>query len=160
MPILSVPYRQEYGLAVVKLWRQAFQRAMGLPEQNALAELSGHLDFFISLDPANHHILMESDTSTIVAFMSLSPGSLDHLYVHVDWQGQGLGGQLLDRAKSLSGDGLELYTFARNTGAQHFYLSRGFKEVARGYASSGDNPWATSPDELADIRYRWEPIPH
>ena len=158
MPIRSVEYRPEYGLEVVKLWRRSFQRAMGLPEQDPYDELIGHLDFFTSLDPAGHHLLMESDTSSIVAFMSLSPGYLEHLYVHVDWQGQGLGSRLMARAKSRSSEGFDLHTFQLNTGAQAFYLSHGFQEVARGYAREADNPWATSPDQLADIRYRWEPL--
>ncbi len=157
MPIRGVGYRPEYGLEVVKLWRRAFQRAMGLSEQDPFEELDGHLDFFASLDPACHHLLIESDSSTIVAFMSLSPGYLAHLYVHVDWQGQGLGRRLLEQAKALSGRGLELHTFARNTSAQAFYLSQGFAEVERGFADIDDNPWATSRDQLADILYRWNP---
>jgi ribosomal protein S18 acetylase RimI-like enzyme len=156
VPISSVDYRPEYGLEVVKLWRRAFQRAMGLPEQDRFEELSGHLDFFASLDPAGHHLLLEPESSRIVAFMSLSPGYLNHLYVHVEWQGQGLGRRLLENAKSSSGGRIDLHTFQLNTGAQAFYLSQGFREIERGFAAAEGNPWATSQTQLADIRYRWE----
>jgi len=152
-----VRYRPEYGLEVVKLWRQSFQRAMRLPEHNDFDELSGHLDYLTSIDPATINLLIEPASSQIVAFMSLSGDYLRQLYVHVDRQGQGLGSQLLNRAKAESGGGLELYTFERNVGAQAFYLAHGFREIERGQAAAEDNPWATSPDQLADIRYRWDP---
>ena len=157
MPVQCVEYRPEYGLEVVKLWRRSFQRAMGLPEQDRFEELSGHLDFFAGLDPAHHRLLMETDASRIVAFMSLAPGYLEHLYVDVEWQGRGLGTRLLNEAKTDAGAGIELHTFQLNTGAQAFYLSQGFREIERGFAAAADNPWATSAAQLADIRYRWEP---
>jgi ribosomal protein S18 acetylase RimI-like enzyme len=155
--IQSVGYRPEYALELVKLWRGAFQRAMAIEEHNRFNELSGHLDFFATIDPASLHVLLDTTTSEIVGFMALSDGYLNHLYVHVDRQGQGLGSRLIDHAKSRCPERIELHTFQRNTSAQKFYLSHGFREIERGFAASEDNPWATSPDQLADIRYRWEP---
>jgi hypothetical protein len=45
----------------------------------------------------------------------------------------------------------------QNTGAQAFYLAHGFREIERGQADAADNPWATTTEQLADIRYRWDP---
>ena len=94
-------------------------------------------------------------TSQIVGLLTLSGDALDHLFVHVDYQRAGIGKKLLDEAKARSPQGLTLYTFQRNTGAQQFYLSQGFVETARGFASFDGNPWAQSKSDLADIRYEW-----
>ena len=152
-----VAYRPEYALEVVKLWRRSFQRAMGLEEQNRLGEVRGQLDFLSTIDPASIHVAMDPASSAVLGFMALSEGQLDHLYVHVDCQGMGLGNTLLNLARTQSPGGIELFTFQRNRLAQRFYKSRGFKEVRRGFASFDDNPWATEREQLADIKFRWEP---
>ena len=157
MAVEQVAYRPEYALEIVKLWRLSFQRAMGLPEQNEFADLSGQLDAFSRIDPNTIRLLMDTDTSTIVAFMAFRPGWVDQLYVHVDWQGRGSGLKLLNQAKAESPDGLQLYTFQRNENARAFYLAQGFEEAQRGFAGAEENPWATSREELADILYVWQP---
>jgi GNAT superfamily N-acetyltransferase len=150
-------YRVEYGLEVVKLWRRAFQRAMGLEEQNRQEQLLDQLEFFARLDPATISVAVDVATTDILGMMVQNGKSLDHLYVHVDHQGHGLGSGFIRLAKERSPTGVELYTFQKNTGAQAFYCAHGFVEVERGFADKADNPWASSSDELADIRYRWTP---
>ncbi len=157
MAVEQVAYRPEYALEIVKMWRLSFQRALAIREHNELDDLSGHLDAFTRIDPAHLVVLMETTTSQIVAFMAHRPGWVDQLYVHVDWQGQGFGSQLLNQAKAASAEGLQLYTFQRNHNAQAFYLAQGFREVQRGFAGAYENPWATSQEELADILYAWQP---
>ena len=157
MAVEPVDYRPEYALEIVKMWRLSFQRAMGLPVKNEFSDLSGHLDAFSRIDSSAIHLLMDTDTSTIVAFMAFQPGWVDQLYVHVDWQGQGLGSQLLNDAKARSPEGLQLHTFQRNENAQAFYQAHGFQEVQRGFAGADENPWATSREALADILYAWQP---
>lgn len=157
MPVERVDYRPEYALEIVKMWRLSFQRALDIEVHNRFDDLSGHLDAFTRSYAANATVLMDTNTSEIVAFMSLRPGWVDQLYVHADRQGRGLGGQLLNQAKAESPEGLQLYTFQRNTGAQAFYLSQGFTEVERGFADFEGNPWATEKRELADILYAWQP---
>ncbi len=150
-------YRPEYGLEVVKMWRQSFQRAMNLPEQNQRDDLNHHLDYFCAIDPSSIRIAIDCSSSTIAGLMVLASGQLDHLYVNVEYQGLGLGSNLLNEAKTLSSRGIELFTFQRNSQSQGFYERHGFVEIERGYAEPEDNPWASSKEELADIRYRWTP---
>ncbi|MYE13417.1 MAG: GNAT family N-acetyltransferase [Gammaproteobacteria bacterium] len=152
-----VDYRPEYALELVKMWRRSFQRAMGLEEQDDSGEVSAQLDFLSAIDPATIHVAMDPESSTVVGFMVLSGEKLDHLYVHVDYQGLGLGTTLLNLAKQKSPAGIELFTFQRNQAAQDFYRSRGFREVQRGFAGFQDNPWATRREQLADIKFRSEP---
>lgn len=152
-----VAYRPEYALELVKMWRRSFQRAMGLPEQDDFGELSAQLDFLSAIDPTTIHVAMDPGSSTVLGFMVLSGAKLDHLYVNVDCQGLGLGTTLLNLAKRKSPAGIELFTFQRNQAAQDFYRRGGFREVRRGFASFGDNPWATRREQLADIQFRWAP---
>ncbi len=152
-----VEYRPEYALELVKMWRRSFQRAMGLQEQDNFGETSAQLDFLSAMDPATIHVAMDPPSSTVLGFMVLSGAKLDHLYVHVDYQGLGLGTTLLNLAKRKSPAGIELFTFQRNQAAQDFYRRRGFHEVERGFAGFDDNPWAANREQLADIKFRWEP---
>lgn len=152
-----VDYRPEYALELVKMWQRSFQRAMGLAEQDDFGELAGQMDFLSAIDPARIHVAMAPGSSTVLGFMVLSGTRLDHLYVQVEYQGLGLGTALLNLAKRKSPAGLELFTFQRNEVARGFYMRRGFKEVGRGFASFDDNPWATDREQLADIKFRWEP---
>ncbi|MEM7221152.1 MAG: GNAT family N-acetyltransferase [Pseudomonadota bacterium] len=152
-----VGHRPEYALELVKMWRQSFQRAMGLPEQNRSDDLIGQLDYFCTIDPAAIQVAIDTSSSTIAGFSVLQAGELDHLYVNVRYQGQGLGSKLLYDAKSRAPNGVKLYTFQKNTRAQAFYLSHGFVELERGFADFEGNPWASSKEELADIRYGWTP---
>ena len=151
----SVEYRPEYGLETVKMWRQSFQRAMGIDEHNNYNELSKQLDYLCSIDPASIRVVIHNFSSTIVGFMVATPGELHHLYVHVDYHGRGLGTMLLNEVKSQSPLGLELYTFRRNKIAQNFYMKHGFMEIARGFAEAATNSWATTQEDLADLKYRW-----
>src|SRR5262245_26721733 len=63
----------------------------------------------------------------VVGFASLSATFLDHLYVHPDAQGGGLGKALLDWAKQQRPEGLELWLFQANVGARRFYERHGFR---------------------------------
>ena len=139
------------------MWRCSFQRAMGLEEQNRLDEVREQLRFLSTIDPASIRVAMDPGSSTLLAFMVLTGRDLDHLYVHVDHQGSGIGTALLNRAKRESPEGLELFTFQRNHGARRFYKRRGFEEVRRGFARLEENPWATGTEQLADIQFRWRP---
>lgn len=152
-----VEYRPEYALELVKMWRRSFQRAMGLEEQDDSGEVCAQLDFLSAIDPATIHVAMDPGSSTVLGFMVLSGAQLDQLYVHVDCQGLGLGTTLLNLAKQKSPAGIELFTFQRNQAAQDFYRRRGLHEVERGFAGFEDNPWATNREQLADIKFRWEP---
>lgn len=150
-----VGYSPEYGLGVVKVWRQSFQRAMNLQEENQSDDLNGQLDHFSSIDPAHIQVAIDTPSSTIAGFIVLAAEELDHLYINVAYQGLGLGSRLLNEAKAKSPQRIELYTFQKNKRAREFYESHGFVEIERGIAELGDNPWASSQEELADIKYVW-----
>ena len=150
-------YHIAYASELVKMWRRSFRRAIGVEEHNRYDDFSGQLRYFLSLDPEKIDMVIDLGNSRVVGFMVLDGGSLDQLYVDIDYQGMGIGTQLLKLAFERSPAGLELYTFQLNKKAQAFYLSRGFEEIERGTAGKAGNPWATDESQLRDIKYRWLP---
>lgn len=150
-------YIPEYGLEAVKMCRRSLQRALGIEEHNRWEELEVHLSYFRGLDPSAITVAVDAGSSSIVGLMTLMDEELHHLFVHVDYQGQGIGSEFLGRAKSARPLGLCLYAFQKNKGAQQFYLAHGFQEVGRGYADFETNPWAETKEDLADIKYQWTP---
>lgn len=71
------------------------------------------------------NVVVADDAGTVVGFCAFKEGSLDHLYIHPDYQRQGLGAQLLERAKQ-GNDLLRLWVFQKNHGARSFYEQHGF----------------------------------
>jgi len=143
---------------VTSIWRTSFQRAMGLTSDDFPDDFdqhARHLDESIAVE--NQIFLMKHvDSEEIIAFMALCDDWVNHLYVHVDYQGQGLGTRLLNLAKESSAGTLRLYTFQANINAQRFYEKHGFIIHARGMADLADNPWAKDSSLLADIEYHWQ----
>jgi GNAT superfamily N-acetyltransferase len=83
-----------------------------------------------------------------VGFIGLSPGWLDHIYVDPDAQNSGIGTALLDHAKHLQPNGLQLWAFQRNDGAHRFYLRHGFHVAER-------TDGAENMEKEPDARYEW-----
>ncbi len=82
----------------------------------------------------------------VAGFFSLNGEKLEHLYVHPDHQSVKVGSTLLDQARVLSPDRLQLYTFARNQGARRFYERHGFRAIAFGQDNEENEP---------DVLYEW-----
>jgi GNAT superfamily N-acetyltransferase len=83
----------------------------------------------------------------VVAILVLRDRWIEHLYVDPEWTGQGLGSELLGRAKQVHPDGLDLWTFESNTDARRFYERHGFIAVG---STDGDNE-----EGAPDVHYRW-----
>lgn len=86
----------------------------------------------------------------LVGVLVLDGDWVDQLYLTPAATGHGLGSRLLDLAKSLRPDGLQLWTFQSNLGAQRFYERHGLVTVER---TDGCGNEEHSPD----IRYEWRP---
>ena len=150
-------YQPEYGLETVKMWRRSFQQALGIEQHNRLEELADHLEHFKTFDPKSIQIALNTQKSEVVGFKTQEGEELHHLFIHADYQGQGIGSRFINEAKKQSPSGIYLYTFVLNLGAQRFYQHHGFHEVERGFADLAGNPWASTKQQLADIRYHWSP---
>ena len=75
---------------------------------------------------------------------------LQHLYVAPEFQGGGLGTELIERAKTRRPTGFRLWVFQKNNGARRFYEKNGLRVVELTDGSANDE---REPDAL----YEWVP---
>lgn len=94
------------------------------------------------------HVLKEDNV--IAGLMMVEDGYLHHLYVDPKFHNKGYGKMLLDKAKELSFDGLQLWVFEQNKGAIKFYEREGFVLVNKRDEKEQDNE-----EGLADRKYTW-----
>lgn len=143
-PIQIIAYDEKYALDTVKMWRASMEKALGVVDHHGWEEQLNYLETIV----AEHSVYLgiEEDTDKVVGMMAVGGSELDQLYIHVDYQGMGIGSQLLNLAKELSPGKLQLYTFEVNKMAQLFYEKHGFTIIARGIESQSG---------MADIRYEW-----
>ena len=96
---------------------------------------------------ANNVVWVAEVAGAVAGYIAFHDGWIDHLFVHPDHQGRGLGPVLLDKALE---DGAErqLWTFQQNTRARAFYEKRGF--VAAEFTDGEGNE-----EKTPDVRYVW-----
>lgn len=82
-------------------------------------------------------------------FITLRDGWVDHLFIHPDRQGRGIGPSLLQKAFDQGGP-VQLWTFQQNARARRFYEARGFRPVE---FTDGDG----NEEKTPDVRYLWSP---
>jgi GNAT superfamily N-acetyltransferase len=98
--------------------------------------------------PQREAWLVESDDRRVLAMLVLDEDWIDQLYVDPGSTGMGLGSRLVELAKSNRPAGLQLWTFASNTGARRFYERHGF--VVAEMTDGSDNE-----EQAPDVRYVW-----
>ena len=153
--VVFVDYLPRYGPELVQMWRNSFERAVGVSNPHPFED---HLRFLDEELSQSHSVVvaLEEEGCKVIGFIAFTPKKISQLYVHVGHQKRGIGSRLLDIAKEKSHGCLRLFTFERNRSAQRFYQSRGFRIVARGFEESM---------QLEDIEYEWcanqmGPAPH
>lgn len=91
--------------------------------------------------------IAEDPPGALAGILVLDGPWLEQLYVEPTMTRRGIGASLVRLAKRERPEGLRLWTFASNAGAQRFYQRHGFVETRR---TDGDN------EECApDILYVW-----
>jgi len=138
-----VPFHERHTAELVSMWRASFERAVGVRDPHPIEEQTR---FLLGDVVPNNDVRVALADGRVVGFIAAKRDSISQLYLHVDYQGRGLGTHLLDWAKARSGGSLWLYTFENNTGAQRFYESHGFVVTQRGF----EPEW-----KLRDLRYEW-----
>lgn len=140
-----VEYSHRYGRELVKMWRDSFERAVGVANLHPFDEQLQFLEERLATE-YRVVVVLERSTSKVVGFMASTPDTISQLYMHVDHQNQGIGSVLMNLAKRQSGGRLRLFTFRKNENVQRFYKRHGFRIVRFGFENELG---------LEDIEYEW-----
>lgn len=139
--------RAEDAQAIAVVLRTAFR--VSLPFIPELHTAEQDLWFVRERMLVRDEVWVAEEGGAVVGFIGFRDGWIDHLYVHPDWQGRGIGPQLL--AKPLaSRQARRLWTFQKNARARKFYEDRGFRLVE---LTDGSGNEEKEPDAL----YEWRP---
>ena len=85
----------------------------------------------------------------VVGYIGYREGWIQHLFIHPQNQGAGIGPALLAKALAAQAP-MQLWTFQQNTRARRFYEARGFRAVE---FTEGEG----NEEKTPDVRYLWEP---
>jgi GNAT superfamily N-acetyltransferase len=97
----------------------------------------------------NNEVWVADDDDRVSGYIAFTPDWIHHLYVHPDFQGRGIGPQLLALAMA-DGRPRRLWTFQQNDRARRFYEKRGFVLLE---LTDGSGNEEQTPDAL----YQWRP---
>lgn len=100
--------------------------------------------------PSKQECWIARNNGRIAAFLAITPGWIDHLYVHPFAQGCGHGTALLEQAKRTLPKGFELWTFQQNRRARTFYDNSGLYVTERTDGRRNE-------EYLPDLKYVWRP---
>ncbi|MED3563779.1 GNAT family N-acetyltransferase [Bacillus xiapuensis] len=140
---IIVQYNPAYGEQTVRLWRDSKERAIG---QKEIHSFENHIYFLNNILSEQYQIDLALVDDKVVGMIAYNEREISQLYIHIDYQGIGIGQTLLDKVKEQSSGRLTLYTFEVNEKAQRFYEKNGFKIIGRGHENE---------ENLPDIQYEW-----
>ncbi|MFB8422580.1 GNAT family N-acetyltransferase [Priestia megaterium] len=138
-----VHYHPQFAEATVKMWRDSKENAIGQKEMHSFDRHVYFLDHILS---AHYKVELALIDKQIVGMVAYKADEISQLYIHIDYQGRGIGHRLLERAKAESNGKLTLRTFEQNKNAQRFYEKHGFSIIKRGCENE---------EKLPDITYEW-----
>jgi ribosomal protein S18 acetylase RimI-like enzyme len=142
-PYRIIPYDPKYAPETVKMWRESKEQAIG---QKEIHSFEDHVDFINHRLPGQFRIDIAILDEKVVGMIAYNKNEISQLYIHVGYQGIGIGEALLNKAKEHSSERLTLYTFDINQKAQRFYEKHGFIIIGRGNENE---------ENLPDIQYEW-----
>jgi ribosomal protein S18 acetylase RimI-like enzyme len=144
--IIITQFDPKYAEQTVQMWRESKEKAIG---QKDIHSFENHVNFLNHILAKNFQIDLALMDLKVVGMIAYNHTEISQLYIHIDYQGIGLGQTLLDLAKRNSMGRLTLYTFEVNKVAQRFYEKHGFKMIGKGHENE---------ENLADILYEWKSI--
>ena len=132
--------------AIAEVFIASFDTLTFLPRLHTNAET---LDFIANKVLREQEVLVAEENGGIVGFIAMEHGNLlEHLYVHPDSQGRGIGSALLARAKERMPGGFRLWVFQQNTQARRFYERHGLRVVELTEGAGNE-------EQMPDALYEW-----
>jgi len=141
--------RPEEIQEVVPMWRRSRDDTQPWLEARMSYQPADDLAFFRNVIARECEVWVAVAGEALLGLLALREGFVEQLYVEPSAQRTGVGRALLERAKTRSPAGLELYTHQKNHRARAFYERFGFRAVAFGVSAS--------PECEPDVRYAWLP---
>jgi ribosomal protein S18 acetylase RimI-like enzyme len=134
--------------AIAEVFIASFATLSFLPRLHTNAET---IDFIANKVLREQEVLVAEENDGIVGFVAMAHGNfLEHLYVHPDSQGRGVGSVLLMRAKQRMPNGFRLWLFQQNTQARRFYERHGLRAIE--FTEGAGNE-----EQMPDALYEWRP---
>jgi len=115
--------------------------------QNMTPELA--LEVFCQHIAPHCDVYVIEHQGTIAGYLALKGSYVDRLYIDPGSQALGLGTALIEHARRLQPEGLELHTHQQNVTACAFYERLGFVAVRYGVSPP--------PESAPDVEYHWRP---
>ena len=131
-----------------ELWLRARRSALGSIPAPVHSEAEVRSWFTTHVGPTLELWMAESAGLGVLGILVLEGDWIDQLYVDPRWTGRGVGARLIEVAKRERPQGLRLWTFVSNAGAQRFYERHGFAEVDRTDGRENE-------ERAPDIQYAW-----
>ncbi len=137
-------YNPTYAVQTVEMWRESKERAIG---QKEIHNFENHIYFLNHILSEQYRIDLALIDDKVIGMIAYNETEISQFYIHVDYQGIGIGQTLLEKVKEQSSGRITLYTFEVNKNAQRFYEKNGFKVISRGHENE---------ENLPDIQYEWK----
>ncbi|ALC85449.1 GNAT family acetyltransferase [Bacillus sp. FJAT-22090] len=141
--IIITHYTPKYAKQTVDMWRDSKEQAVN---QKEIHSFENHVYFLNHILSEQYQVDVAIIDEEVVGMIAYNERAISQLYIHIDYQGIGIGHTLLDRVKAQSSGRLTLYTFEVNVNAQRFYEKHGFEIIGRGHENE---------ENLPDIQYEW-----
>lgn len=110
---------------IVEIWLEASYKAHDFIDKSYWQSNADQMrDLYIP----NSETYVFIEKGIICGFFSLADSTLAAIFVDPEYQGKGIGSQLLSKAKSIRSK-LELAVYKENTISHRFYKNKGFKDV-------------------------------
>jgi len=126
-------------------------RAAAMPWLPVLHDAADTAHYLGGLATSHELWLARSEQGALLGFVAFDADWIDHLYLAPTAQRQGIGSALLDLALA-DGRPRQLWCFAGNTSARHFYEARGFQLLEQ-------TDGAGNEERCPDVRYRYSGRP-
>ena len=133
--------------SVVDVWHRSLVDSLHWLRPEQRSSEAEYRDFFRNVVAKTTELWVAERDGSILGVLAMSGDSVSRLYVDTPAQGEGVGSALLDRAKSMSPEGLRLVTLKRNEQARRFYERHDFAAYNHGRSPA--------PENEPTVWYRW-----